>query len=276
MIAGSACFAVMSALVRALKDLPFMEIVFLRSLLGALLIGPLLLLKHQSVLGKNKKILLIRAVSGFLALTAFYFSLIRLPLATASLINNTSPVFVAILAGILLKERAGPILAGLIASCIIGMALLVEPGAHWDVLGHLIGLASAFFAAVAIISIRRLKEEHPFTVIFWYVAFSSIASLPLALKHWVPPDPRSIGLLILVGLFASVGQIWVTLSLARGPASFIAPFGYTAPVTAWFLGMVFFDELLASKALLGAALIVLSCAVLSSLEQRKAAIPHEL
>ena len=266
MIGGAFMFALMSACVRALRFLPFMEIVFLRSLLGTLMVGACILLKKGEFFGTKKKLLVLRGAAGFLALSTYYFTVTRIPLATANLLNNTAPIFIAVLAWIYLKERITPKLFALILCCLAGVVLLVRPELRWNPVGCTVGIISAIFTAIAIIYIPQLKEEHPLTIIFYFVSISTLASAPWALSNWVTPDPGGWFLIAAIAITSFFGQLFLTTAFQSGPASVISAVGYTGPVFAWILGILFFNELLTPVALAGAGIIVTSGALLSFIE----------
>jgi drug/metabolite transporter (DMT)-like permease len=98
-------YSLSNVFVKLLGHIPSMEIVFFRAVVSVIL-GFLLIKKYNiSLLGSNKKFLLSRAFFSSLALMLSYASLPHLPLATTAVIGYLSPIFTAILAFVILKER---------------------------------------------------------------------------------------------------------------------------------------------------------------------------
>lgn len=258
MIGAQALFAIMAACVRALKELAFMEIVFVRSFAGVLMFGTYMGLRRLPFRGKQQLDLCMRGFTGFLALVAYYYAITHLPLATATLLANTAPILVAILAGIFLKERVKPLLALLIFLCLYGVFLLVSPEFSLNMTGYTTGIGAAFFIALAFFYIRKLSSENPFTIIFYFVSISTLGSAPWALSAWQWPSADQWLLLGVIAATTYFGQLWLTLSFHYGAAALISAVGYCGPVFAWLLGLVFFNEALTATALLGASIIVLS------------------
>lgn len=269
MVGAQALFAVMAACVRALKDLALMEIVFVRSFAGVLMFGTYMGFKQLPFRGKQQLDLCMRGFTGFLALVAYYYAITHLPLATATLLANTAPILVAILAGIFLKERVKPLLALLIFLCLYGVYLLVSPEFSLNMLGYGTGMGAAFFIALAFFYIRKLSTENPFTIIFYFVSISTLCSALWAFSAWQWPSTDQWLLLGVIAATTYFGQLWLTRSFQYGDAALISTVGYCGPVFAWLLGLAFFNETLTSTALTGAGIILLSGAVFIYLNRKR-------
>lgn len=258
MISAQAMFALMAACVRGLKELAFMEIVFMRSFSGVLMFGAFMLIRKIPFRGEQRSDLCLRGFSGFLALLAHYYAITHLPLATATLLANTAPVLVTLLAGIFLKERIKPILGLLILLGLFGIYLLVSPEFKLNIAAYSTGFAAAFFIAFSFFFIRKLSSENPFTIVFYFVSISTLGSAPWALSNWVWPSEHQWLLMLGVVASAHFAQLWLTRSFQYGSAAIISAIGYIGPVFAWLLGLAVFEETLNPSALMGACLIVTS------------------
>lgn len=265
MMKASVCFSIMAMCVKwASSGLPSFEIVFFRSLLGTLMILPLLIAKKVSFVGKAHGILLLRGTSGFVALTLFFYTLTKLPLGTAVILNYTSPIFSAILATLFLKERPGIITFFMTLISFLGVYLLVDSRLPGSGLPVLLGLLSAVAAGVAYVSIRAIKHrESPLTVIFYFTLISTVGSAGLLSFGFRWPTPIEWLALAGVGIGAFYGQLWMTISLRRAPASLVGPFSYLSPLLSFIYGLLFWGERLSWKALSGAFLIILGGAAIT-------------
>ncbi|MFH1017734.1 MAG: DMT family transporter [Pseudomonadota bacterium] len=206
---------------------------------------------------RQRGLLVLRGILGFIALSLYFHSISQIPIGNASILNATSPVFVVLLSGFLLKERAS---RGVLASLpffLLGVVLIVKPEAGAALLPSLEGLASGVFGALAYMSIRRLGEtEHATTVVFYFTLLSFAGSIPMVILNWAPLTLHSTVYLVLAGLLATGGQMAMTRAYHMEKAGFVSLFSYTGPVFAFLLGMFFFREIPDVYAVVGAALVL--------------------
>lgn len=271
MLQASFAFSIMAFCVKlASRTLPSFEIVFFRSFIGMVMILILIRLKRVSLWGMDHKIMMARGLSGFAALALFFYTIGRLPLGTAMLLNYTAPIFVALFAVTFLDEHVNKTLFGLILLAFAGVYLLVSDQtavviASQDKTAFGIGLLSAVFAAIAYVLIRKIQHnESPLTVIFYFTAISTVGSLfllPFSGFRW--PNPVTWGLLLVVGVSAYFGQVWLTIALRRTRASIVTCFSYFAPLLAFLYGFLFFGEKISWRGIAGAGLIVLAGCLIS-------------
>jgi drug/metabolite transporter (DMT)-like permease len=235
-----------------------MEIVFLRSLAGVVMFGTYMSIRRLPFHGKQQVDLYLRGFAGFLSMVAYYFAITHLTLATATLLANTAPIIVTILADIFLKERVKPQLALLILLGLLGVFFLVRSDFNLNVIGYSTGLGAAFFIALSFFYIRKLSTENPFTIIFYFVTISTVGSAPWAILQWQWLSNEQWILLSIIAAAAYFGQLWLTRSFQYGSAPLISAIGYIGPVFSWLLGIVFFNESLTTTASLGAGIILVS------------------
>ena len=130
--------------------------------------------------------------------------------------------------------------------------------------GALLGIMAAGFAALAMITVRKLCEtERTSTIVTWFAASStvlSLFSLPLGFflpgQAWIVPDLKIAGLLLLIGLAGGVGQILLTQSYRYADASTIAPFDYVNMLWAIIVGWVIFSETPVPEVVSGALIVI--------------------
>jgi drug/metabolite transporter (DMT)-like permease len=273
MTQASVGFALMALCTKfASQNLPSLEVVFFRSVIGSLMIYAMIRKNKASVFGTTSRwLMVLRGVTGFIALSLHFYTIEHLPLGTAVMLNYTGPIFTAILAVLFLKEKLSPLLAGMILLSFVGVYLLV--GADFrslDMTMVLLGLLSAVFVGIVYVVIRAIHDkESPFTIIFYFTLVSTIGSifyLPFGFK-W--PNAWEWVLLLGVGIGSFYGQWLFTLSLRYAPASLVSPFAYLTPLLSFGFGFVFFGEKLTQLSALGAALIVLSGSLISYFETRQ-------
>lgn len=275
MILASLCFAVMGVFVKqSVRELPFLVAVFFRAFVGLVVLFVYFKATRASLGATQHGLLLLRSVFGFLALTLFFYALQYLPLSTAVILNFSSPIFVVILSGFLLGEkRTGRILPFVLAA-FGGAALLVMPDFSTINLAALLGLLSAFFAALAYISVRRLsRTESSATIVLYFSMYASVlglVSLVVAaffdLEGFAAgdiltafTDLTNLALLCGVGVMATLGQILLTSAYSMERASVISGFAYLNPVLSFLLGLVLFDEVPTATSLVGGLVVIAAC-----------------
>lgn len=267
---SSIAFSVMVLSVRLLDGrLPSTEVVFFRSLIGSIIIYSLIRKKKASLFGKLHGLLFLRGLSGFIALSLFFYAMHHLPLGTAVILNYTSPIFAALLAIGFLKERPNPFLIVMMLLAFAGVYLLVGGEFRETNPVVILGLLSAVFASIAYISIRSIRHrESPLTVIFYFTAISTFGSLfylPFGFR-W--PNAMDWIYLAGVGIGSFYGQMGMTIALRRAPSSLISPFTYITPLLSFLYGTIFFEETLSLRGGIGAALIILSGILISYYETK--------
>lgn len=257
-------FSVMGALVKvAGETLPSQEIVFFRSLL--VLIFAYVTLRKMGVpaWGENKKLLAIRGTTGFVALSCFYYAVTHLPLADATVIMYSNPVFTAVFAAIFLGESLSKIeIVGVLVS-VGGVLLIAQPSflfggeSRLAMLDVTIALAGAIFAAISYVIVRQLRRsEHPMVVVFYFPLIATPASIPFAIPDAVLPNWWELGLLLAIGIVTHIAQVTMTKGLHLEKAGRATAVSYLQIVFAFILGMLFFDEYPDMLSVAGAVAIV--------------------
>jgi drug/metabolite transporter (DMT)-like permease len=270
MAAGAFFFAAMAALVKvAGARFPTMELVFARSVVVLVLTVAAVRFRGGSLAGRERRLLLLRGVLGFTALSCFYFSVIHLPLAEATVIQYTNPIWTAILAAVLLSEATGRLEILLAVASLGGVLLVAQPAAIFGGGEPLpagavgVALAGALFSAGAYVTVRRLRAEPAMTVVFHFALVSVVLSLPAALTGgWVLPVGLEWWLLIGVGLTTHLGQVFLTWGLQREPAGRATMIGYLQIVFAVGWGWFLFRDLPNGPSWTGAAIVLLATGIL--------------
>jgi drug/metabolite transporter (DMT)-like permease len=280
MVLAAFFFSAMSLLVKLVgARLPSQEVVFVRAAVSLAVAYALVRRARPGNWGRRKGLLVLRGLMGFAALSCFFYALIHLPLADATVIQYTNPVFTAWLGWMLLGEALSPWEAALSAAGLLGVLLIARPtllfggAARLDPLAVGVGLAGALFSASAYVSVRRLaRTEHPIIIVFYFTLITVPASVPGLLAHAVMPTLHELGLLAGVGVTAVLGQVYLTRGLQREPAGRATAIGYVQIVFAALWGALWFREYPDALSLTGAALVLGSVIVLA--RRRAAAAPR--
>lgn len=266
MVLGAFFFSLMSLFVKlAGARIPTPQIVLVRGVLSLTLAYAMLRRARVDNWGHRKGLLVLRGLVGFTALSCFYFALVRLPLADATVIQYTSPVWTAWFSWLVLGERAGRRETALSLASLLGVLLIARPsflfgsGAALQPLAVAVALLGAVFSATAYVSVRKLGEtEHPLVIVFYFTAVTVPAALPGLALGAVWPTPLEWLWLLGVGVTAVLGQLYLTRGLQLEPAGRATTAGYVQIVFAALWGALFFAELPDLWSLAG-TLLILAC-----------------
>jgi drug/metabolite transporter (DMT)-like permease len=273
-LAATIAFFVMATALKIAADVvPIGQLVFARNFFG--LFPVLLMVGMRGELGlafktSNPKGHLTRATVGLSAMVCSFTALYLLPLPDATAIGFATPLIVVVLAYFLLGEKVRIYRWSAVGVGFLGILIVLSPHLgdeqldSMSTIGAMLGIAAAGFAALAMITVRKLCEtERTSTIVTWFAGSSTVLALltlPLGLvlpgQAWIIPDAPTFGLLLLIGLAGGVGQILLTQSYRYAEASTIAPFDYVNMVWAIIIGWVVFSEVPVPEVVVGAAIVM--------------------
>jgi drug/metabolite transporter (DMT)-like permease len=266
MLASAAAFAGMTAAAKLVgARIPLFEIVFVRAAFSV--VATLLLLRRARVpaLGSRRPLLFLRGLFGFAGVSCSFYAVIHLPLAEATLLQFTHPLFTVALAALVLGERIERGVALGVPLAVLGLLAIVRPAALFggesaplDPFATGVALAGAFFAADAYVSVRHLARtgEHPLAIVLSFPLVSVVLALPLMLRDLVWPTGMEWLWLLAAGGCAQLGQMSLTRGIQLLPASRATVFSYTQIVFAAALGALLFAERPDVWTLAGGALVL--------------------
>lgn len=237
-------FAMMSAFVKLSGDLPSFQKTFFRNITSCIIAFILIIVNKESFFGKleNQKTLILRSLFGTLGIVFNFYSIDKLVLSDANMLNKLSPFFVIIFSAIFLKEKIN-IKQGLaIIVAFIGALFIIKPQFNFDIIPSLIGVLGAICAAAAYTCLRALggKEKY-YTIVFYFSFFSTIAILPFMLIVYKEMSMLQFVYLILAGIFASIGQFGITIAYKYAKAKEISIFDYSNILFSAIISIVLFN-----------------------------------
>lgn len=287
MVLAAFFFSVMSLLVRlAGERLPSSMIVLARAVVALGLSYALVRRAGYNPWGTHRGLLFLRGLFGFGALTCFYYSLTHLPLAEATVIQYMNPIFTALLAAVVLRERIRAVDFVSVAVSLVGVALVAKPsflfgpaeggGAVYDPLVVGIALLGAILSAGAYVAVRKAGGAEPaLVVVFWFPLVATPLSIPAVVGHWIWPTPVEWLLLIGVGVATQIAQVFMTEGLHREPAGRATAMSYLQIVFAAGWGLLFLSEVPDVWTVLGGALIGGSVIALAAWPTPRAVAPPD-
>nr|WP_111706752.1 DMT family transporter [Lutibacter citreus] len=258
MIFSVIAFALMNTVVKYLNDFSAYQIVFFRSI-GTLLFTIPLIIKHKiPFLGNNKKLLLLRGIAGVISLTCFFQSLNYLAVGTAVSLRYTSPIFAAIFAFIFLKEKVKPMQWLLFLIAFIGVLIIKGFGVDVNSIGLLLIILSAIFLGLIFVIIRKIRDtENSLVIINYFMIMAFLFGGIMSINNWKTPNKVEWLLLLSLGVFGYVGQLYMTKAFQSHETNVIAPLKYLEVVFMIIIGAFWFDEIYNLWTLLGVFLILI-------------------
>jgi len=241
---GAACaFALMVNLVRHLThSLDPLQVVFFRNAFGLLAMLPWLL-RHGPAVLRTERLGLhaLRAAIGIVAMVCWFTTLALLPLAEATALSFTAPIFTSVLAMLLLGEVMRARRWTATAVGFAGALIILRPGLTSLQPAALLAIVTALVWAGSTILVKVMaRTESAGAIVTWLVLFSTPVSLLAALFVWQTPTLAQLGLAALLGTAGSAGHFCMTRALAVAEASAVMPFDYLRlPVVAGIAYLAF-------------------------------------
>ncbi len=201
-----------------------------------------------------------RMMIGLTAMALNFLAMVLLPLAEATTIGFTVPIFATLLAALLLREPTGRWRWGAVAAGFVGVLVIVQPGSGMVApIGAAVALAGALLTAAVTIVIRRLgATEAATTTVFWFAA-SSLAPLGLLMLHFGQAhDAATWGIVAVMGIAGGAAQLALTGALRLAPVAVVMPMDYTSLIWATMFGAILFGQLPGTSTWIGAPIIIIS------------------
>ncbi len=252
-------FAMMNVCVRLSGNLPTLQKAFFRNLIAMLSAAAILLRSRVGFHWEkgNLPLLVLRSVCGTMGIFCNFYAIDHLLLADANILNKMSPFFAILFSLVLLHEKANLFQYLMLALAFIGSMLVIKPGFSAEMFPAFVGLFGGMSAGAAYTAVRALskRNEKSARIVFFFSAFSMLASLPSLLLDYNPMTLGQFVCLIGAGLFAAVGQFGVTFAYSYAPAKEISVFDYTQVLFSALLGFWLFGQMPDILSMLGYVVI---------------------
>ena len=261
MCLSTIAFSIMHGLVRFVSEvLPPFQIAFFRNIFGLAFLLPLLMRSRFAIL-RTKQIGLhaLRGVINMAAMLMFFTALAISPIAKVTALGFTAPIFMAILAVLVLGERFRIYRWSAIFLGFVGMLIILRPGLVAIDTGALLVIGSAALWAVAMIIIKiQSRTESSLTIVAYMGIFLGVFSIAPAVWVWQPFWLQTLGFMVLIGLFGSIAQMAISESLKETDSTALMPFDFLKLIWTAMIGVWFFSEIPDIYTWIGATVIFLS------------------
>jgi drug/metabolite transporter (DMT)-like permease len=269
MLAAAVCFGGMTIAIRlASQTLNTLEVAFFRSLFGLVAMLPLLFSADRSVLRTTQlSRYFVRGVVGLLGMFGSFWAIANLPLAQAISISYSSPVFVTILAVLILREKVLARRWSAVALGFIGVLIILRPGSAHFSAGTLIALMAAVLSALVSVQIKQISRVDAANtiVLYTYLFWTPMALIP-ALFVWQWPQGIAWVWVIGAGLLGTGGQVLWTHALKIGEVSALTPINFVQLPVVATAGWLWFGETVGVWTLVGAGIILIANAYIAHRE----------
>ncbi|WBW98311.1 DMT family transporter [Oceanirhabdus sp. W0125-5] len=259
MILSALSFAFMGAMVKLAGDIPLAEKVLFRNMVSLAIAFITLKKSSASMFGKkeNQKYLLGRSMLGLSGVLLYFYAINNINLGNSAILNKLSPFFVTVFAALFLKEKLSKVQIPALFVVFVGALFIIQPKMSFDMIPSMAGVGSAICAGGAYTLVRYLKDrEQPATIVFYFSLISVLGMIPLTAMNFVIPSPSQCAFLVMIGVFAAMGQFTLTYAYKLAPASEVSIFNYFSVVFSAVIGFVMFEEVMDGKSILGAVLII--------------------
>ncbi len=285
MVLGSFLFATMAVGIKfASSSFGTLELVFYRGIVSVVFMAVVMHARGVPLRTPVPMMHVWRSTVGVLSLSAWFYGIAHLPLATAMTLNYMSGVWVAafIVGGALLyggqAQRQGPLM-GTVMLGFIGVVMTLRPTIDHDQLfAGVVGLLSGMGAALAYLQVTALGKvgEPEVRTVFYFSIGTAIVGIVGALftglTPWSQVSGTAMAWVIPIGVLASLGQWCMTRAYSHGATLVVASMQYTGIVFASIYSLALFGEYIAPIGWAGIAVIVTSGVMATILRSR--ALPN--
>ena len=238
------------------------ETLFWRQFIPAACLAAWLVLRGQTYRLKTARPLLHarRALIGMMTMMMILGVVRVLPLAEATLLSFTTPLFAVLLSIAMLRETVGPVRWAAVVLGLAGVGVIAGlDQAAIPLVGLALGLGAAFGGALVAIQLRDMsRSEEPLTIVFWFSALGALMFAPTLLLTGAAHSGSDWLLLGGIGLSGLACQIFLTAALRYGTVSSVIVMDYSQLVWAILFGWLFFTQLPPTSTWLGAPLIIVA------------------
>lgn len=274
MLLASLLFAFMGAAAKELSSsMSSVEVVFFRNVFGVFFILISIYNSPLKQIGGKFWLLTFRGVAGFVALLFFFYNISKIPLGEAMTFSKTSTIFTAILAYVFLKEKLN--FKGWIGVFVgfIGIVFITEfDGSSLEKTDYL-GILSGVGAALAYTSVRELRNYYDSrAIVLSFMTIGTVAPLILMiigsfytnphldfmLGTFSMPNNSDWFYIILLGIFSTYAQIYMTKAYSYAKAGIIGTISYSNIAFSIILGLFLGDSFPSSLIIFGILLIIFS------------------
>ena len=272
MLLAVAVWSVMMVLVRALSaEYTSFQILFIRTVVGLLMLFPLLRRSGLRTLRTRRFPLhLLRSGFAYFGMLGLFIGIGEIPLAEVVSLSFTQPIFIVVLATILLGEKLGGMRLAATLGGFSGVLVILRPGFEEIGFGAAVVLGGAVSYACSNMCIKKLTSTDSVvaTTLWVNILMCPLAGIPAAI-YWVPPTAIDLVLLVGVGITGTAGIWFITKAYGAADMSSVVPFDFLRLPIVGVAGWLLFNEATDIWTVAGAIVIFASTYALARDEARR-------
>lgn len=271
MFGAVSMFATMDALIKWVgQTLDPFQIALFRCIFGGLFVLPFALRGGLGALRTRRwGGHLARSLIGYAAMALGFYAVTHLPLADATALSFTRPLFMIVLAVLFLGEQVRWRRWSATGIGFLGVMVMARPGEAGFDFAAIVAIAATLFVAGVGVMLKRLSAtERPETIILYFTIISSLLALGPALYVWRNPSWDELAIMALMGGLGSLGQYFTIRAYRVAEATAVDPVDYVRLMIAGGFGFALFGELPDVWTLVGAVIIISSTLYITRREAR--------
>ena len=273
LVSGGFIFTSTSAMIRLLStEIESVQTAFFRAVISVILLLPMIAAGRVKP-WHSKRIAghFWRTAMGTASMVLGFYAVSMLPLADATAIAFSQPLFSVVVAALIVGEKVRWRRWSATIIGFAGVLIMVRPGEGSLQLGALVALANAAAVAVSILLVKRLSDsETPLMILTQFAIFSTILLTVPAILVWRWPDLWGWVLAFGIALSATVGQYFWVQAFKSGEMSAVAPFEYMRLPFAVFVGWLIWGEMPVIWTYVGASIVIGSALYIAHREHQLA------
>ncbi|MBL0142548.1 MAG: DMT family transporter [Betaproteobacteria bacterium] len=250
------------------------ELGFYRSLVAFVFIAGYVVAKRERVWNPHMGTHLLRSLAGTFGIIAYFYGISNLPLATATTLNYTSPLFLAVATTVVMREKFSRWLLVAIILGFVGVAMLLQPTFAAGREGAaMVGLFSGLLASWAYLGVRNLSQqgEPEWRILFWFASLGTVgcAAWQLAFSTFHPVRWDNAWMLAGIGVTGTAAQLAMTRAYRTGNTLVVGSLSYSTIVFSTLFMVTIWDDRLAPMGLAGIVVIVASGLIALRVEKKE-------
>jgi drug/metabolite transporter (DMT)-like permease len=257
-------FALAGMLVKYVSyKMDILSLVFWRNVFSFILVSFVGLMSRKlSFKSERKGLHALRSFFTFCALITYFYAVKNTELSTAVLLQQTSPIFVPVIALLVLRRLSDRyVWIGTIIG-FIGVAMTSGVATHSIDGGDLSGIISGVMGAAATITIWMMSDtETPFSQMFFFSLYTFIYSLVFLPWVWGSFSLSLLPLLITLGVVTTLAQYFLSAACSYASTDKIVSWTYLSVIFAALFGYVGWGEKLSLSMLSGMVLIIIGAQI---------------
>ncbi|NDW01067.1 DMT family transporter [Yangia sp. PrR002] len=245
MVVTGLCFVAVTVTVKLLEGrVPAAESAFLRYLFGLVFLIPAWrALRDLRMTGRQWRLSALRGAAQTLGVICWFFAMSRIPLAEVTAMNYLTPIYVTVLAVLVLGERLALRRMLAIVAALGGALLILRPGFRELDPGHFAMLGTSMMFAISYLIAKIITDELSPAVALALLSISvTLGLFPFALSVWVWPSWTDAAILFATAAFATGGHYAMVLAFANAPVTVTQPITFLQLVWSITIGALFFAE----------------------------------